>query len=1534
MACVYRSVMRRTCWPARAWTWVLAMAMAVDAGLGWGEVRAATKTFRGTLDNGSFSRGANWIPNGVPQDGDDLIIDPITLNDGPPLISSVATNDLPTTLQVRNLTLIGARLFGKPLLVTGKVEGYLNVPEIHVDLTLTGDREVRADAGRLELHGALTITGDTRFVVGGPRTVVSGQHIEGSLEVRGAIRGTGNIICVQDAGTAEGVFITGTQANSYTGAFIIDGPPVEVTRTQGKVFTGAVEVRRGRLSVSSDDAALAGALIKALAGTSVSVTHGWLPALHLVDSRGQVQTGVGDLTLEGADLTLYGTVGDILLPARGGYSVISGTMLAASSNQVIRVESGAVLAAGASMRMLQANSATIKEGGGVLELTGGNELGTVEIRSGLLRCGSPTNLGPSRVSVAVRSGGAFQVAWANTGNRQVPFDNVDLILYDGALWQCGNVIWNGDVQTFGTPVIAAEAAGRLELGGSIRGPGGLAIESGSSGVVRVTGPGKSTFSGMVQLRSGGVELARTDAWGSAPWMLESNTWVLLDSAQTVPAINLRGGRIYSSASPLTLLGPLVTEGDSADSQMECRLAFGAGAGVISNSAPLRIHGEISSTEVLRKVGRGDLLLESGLARTEVTGWRVEEGRVIAGDGRCFGETAVTVTVLGGATLRCVDSLGGPVHFAETAAQLAEGATLEGNCAWLGEVALLGTATVRPDPSIKLLGSVVGPGGLTVDGDGSGELELRCASSHAGPTRVLAGALRMGRAGVAPGPLIVGQISGPPAVARWAADDAVNPRAAISVWPTGLADLNGYHQAIAGLSVQRGEIRTGAGELILEGDLTVPLSLVEGAGLVRGRLGLSSGQHAVDVRGTSENGLVLAAALTGDGGLTKTGPGWLQLTGSTPNEHQGATLVQAGLLVLNKTNFVEALAGAPLMVASNAAVRWEGNGQLSPETSVTGVLGARFDLGAVPLVKPEVIGSLAGDGLLQVGSNIVQVGGNHLSTAYAGIFEGRGAVVKLGAGTWTLTGRNPFEGLVRSAGGLVQVDGALLAANFLATNSGGLGGTGFVQSVTVSSNAVLAPGASPGILTMRDLTMRPGSKLVMELNGNGPGTGFDQIEVTGSATIDGAVAELRLGFVPALGKTFRLFNVTSEAPLNGNLRGWGQNGANGFDGLTFRADYHGGTGNDLVAEVISLGAVAPNQPPVFAAPAPATVAEGEELARVFAAAAPESDQTVTYSLAGVPLGGAILDATTGAFTWTPRERQGPSTNHFVLVASDNGQPALSVTQHWTVVVTEANTPPTLAAIAPVTLAEGDSLDLQLEATDADRPAQTLEYSWLDPAPNGLTLDPVTGRLRWTPAENQGPSTAVLRVKVSDSGVPRLSATNTVQITVTESNERPVMEPLADWRVEVGQWVEFTVRATDPDRPANALAYSLGATAPPQAALGVQTGLFRWLPTEHDVGIHLFDVEVGDQGAPPKKDRQTLMIEVIPATPVIVNAELLASGLLELSWSTNLAGYELVRSGQLVSSNWVSVSEVPSVRGDRYRVQVTAGGAQRYFQLRSR
>src|SRR5438876_281294 len=143
---------------------------------------------------------------------------------------------------------------------------------------------------------------------------------------------------------------------------------------------------------------------------------------------------------------------------------------------------------------------------------------------------------------------------------------------------------------------------------------------------------------------------------------------------------------------------------------------------------------------------------------------------------------------------------------------------------------------------------------------------------------------------------------------------------------------------------------------------------------------------------------------------------------------------------------------------------------------------------------------------------------------------------------------------------------------------------------------------------------------------------------------------------------------------------------------------------------------------------------------------------------------------GVINWTPSEGQGPSTNLFTTIVTDNGTPALSATNTFTVTVNEVNTAPVLTGQTNRTINELTTLTVTNTATDGDLPANILTYQLVSP-PTGATIS-ASGVISRTPSEAPELSTHTFTTIVTDNGTPALSATNSFTVAVNEVNSSPV------------------------------------------------------------------------------------------------------------------------------------------------------------------
>jgi hypothetical protein len=149
----------------------------------------------------------------------------------------------------------------------------------------------------------------------------------------------------------------------------------------------------------------------------------------------------------------------------------------------------------------------------------------------------------------------------------------------------------------------------------------------------------------------------------------------------------------------------------------------------------------------------------------------------------------------------------------------------------------------------------------------------------------------------------------------------------------------------------------------------------------------------------------------------------------------------------------------------------------------------------------------------------------------------------------------------------------------------------------------------------------------------------------------------------------------------------------------------------------------------------------------------------------------------------RYPDGPTTNYFLATATP-----LAPNSIW------ANRYPVLAPIPNASLVTGDTLAFTAVATDPDLPPQLFTYSLAAGAPTGAVINVASGAFTWIPSPAQIPSTNVITVRVTDDGVPALSAARTFTAVVVAGFHinSIVRQPNGDVVLGIGATVGKTYR----------------------------------------------------------------------------------------------------------------------------------------------
>lgn len=185
---------------------------------------------------------------------------------------------------------------------------------------------------------------------------------------------------------------------------------------------------------------------------------------------------------------------------------------------------------------------------------------------------------------------------------------------------------------------------------------------------------------------------------------------------------------------------------------------------------------------------------------------------------------------------------------------------------------------------------------------------------------------------------------------------------------------------------------------------------------------------------------------------------------------------------------------------------------------------------------------------------------------------------------TLNGAITLEtdGVINASWGSIKVNGALTANGHklttIAANGARVMGTGQMGVLQIGSNSSIMPGNSPGIISSLDLTLDAGSTYGFEVGGTAPGTGYDQIDVTGAVSIAGNLdVSLYGGFVPTAGQTYVIINNDAADAVSGTFAGLAQGAQFAADGQLFTISYTGGDGNDVVLTAQGAEPAAPGAP---------------------------------------------------------------------------------------------------------------------------------------------------------------------------------------------------------------------------------------------------------------------------------------------------------------------------------------------------------------------
>jgi RHS repeat-associated protein len=336
------------------------------------------------------------------------------------------------------------------------------------------------------------------------------------------------------------------------------------------------------------------------------------------------------------------------------------------------------------------------------------------------------------------------------------------------------------------------------------------------------------------------------------------------------------------------------------------------------------------------------------------------------------------------------------------------------------------------------------------------------------------------------------------------------------------------------------------------------------------------------------------------------------------------------------------------------------------------------------------------------------------------------------------------------------------------------------------------------------------------------------------------------------------------PATGQLRWTPRADQTGPQQVTLAATDARGTS---VTQTFTLTVTAVNLPPQIVS-TPATQATVDQPYAYEVVAADPEDDALTYTLASGPLG-MTFDPATRRITWRPGESATGSHPVVIKVQDIAG----NVTeQRFSIAVTQTvvNRSPSITS-TPTFQALSDQLyTYQVTAVDPD--GHTLTYA-LTEKPAGMTIDPATGRIEWTPAAAQANQSFFVTVTASDG---QSAASQRFQVAVRQAtvNAAPLIRSTSPTTVLSANEYRYDVQATDANN--DRLTYSLSGA--PAGMTISSLGQIRWSPKAANVGPHTFTITVTDPHAATATQTVNLTVQPDTQAPVVrVQADFIRAGL---------------------------------------------------------
>jgi len=280
------------------------------------------------------------------------------------------------------------------------------------------------------------------------------------------------------------------------------------------------------------------------------------------------------------------------------------------------------------------------------------------------------------------------------------------------------------------------------------------------------------------------------------------------------------------------------------------------------------------------------------------------------------------------------------------------------------------------------------------------------------------------------------------------------------------------------------------------------------------------------------------------------------------------------------------------------------------------------------------------------------------------------------------------------------------------------------------------------------------------------------------------------------------------------------------------------------DVVSVTMSEDGEPTAFALTLNATDADSDPLTWSIASQASNGVASVTGN------------DTSAEVDYVPAPNFNGTDSFGVLVEDGNGGTDLILVN---VTITPEPDPPVLVPIGDRSVAEGETLLFAVVATDPDGDRAVLSVENLPP---GAAFDPATGVFAWTPGFDDAGVYGGIVFTATDGADPAVMVSETIRITVTDTNRPPILETVGNVEVREERTLTITLMGSDPD--GDNLTFFM-EMLPAGATFDAETATLTYTPALGAAGDYAVLAGVRDDGTPVQSDTEAFVISVTPLNP---------------------------------------------------------------------